>query len=301
MDCITIRHLHGTLANADIIQVIGEKTTFPPHWLINACHARGWTYATASYHSMPESEGLEVLSDALDAVQWIHKNIGHRIVIAGSSAGGYLALATAAHPECPRPLAVLSVYGMLDPASTRYIEGGTPLLAPVADLPIALEEIDTAVNSGKAIDGYAFPASPPTDQRFTWICALHQAARYPDLLTRTPGLAGQISAQGAGAIPERYRTLFPVSFGLKSDFPPTILLHGDGNVLVGLDQSTSVAERMLSLGADVHLEIAKGQGHGFEAKGVIDIDAKDAAGEDVAINECLRRVITALEKAVGSH
>ena len=284
-----------------IIQVIGEKNTFPPHWLINACYARGWTYATASYRLMPESTGLEVLSDALDAVQWIHKNVSHRILIAGSSAGGYLALATAAHPKCPRPLAVLSVYGMLDPASKRYIEAGTALRAPIADLPIALDEIDTAVTSGKAIDGYAFPASPPTDQRFRWIGALHQAAKYPDLLTRTPGLAGQISAQGADAIPERYRSLFPVSFGLKPDFPPTILLHGDDDVLVGLDQSASVAEKMSALGVDVYLEIAKGQGHGFEVKDVIDIDAKDAEGEAVRMKESLRRVITALEKAVSSH
>lgn len=190
---------------------------------------------------------------------------------------------------------------MLDPASSRYIEPGTPLRAPIADLPVALDEIDIAVNSGKAIDGYAFPTSPPTDQRFRWIRALHQAAKYPDLLTRTPGLAAQIVERGADAIPERYRTLFPVSFGLKEDFPPTVLLHGDDDVLVGLDQSTSVAERMLPLGIDVHLEIAEGQGHGFDAKGDIDIDAKDAAGEDVAMKDCLRRVITALEKAVSSQ
>lgn len=64
-------------------------------------------------------------------------------------------------------------------------------------------------------------------------------------------------------IPERCQTLFPVSFGLKSDFPPTMLLHGDKDVLVGTDKSTSVAERMRSLGIEVHLEIVKGQGHGF--------------------------------------
>ena len=90
-----------------------------------------------------------------------------------------------------------------------------------------------------------------------------------------------------------------MSFGLKSDFSPIILLHGDEDVLVGLDQSTAVTEKMRSLGIDVHLEIAKGQGHGFEAKGVIDIDAEDVEGENVAIKDCLRRVVTALEKAVS--
>lgn len=152
---------------------------------------------------MPEASGLEVLSDALDAVQWVRQNISDRIIIAGASAGGYLALATASHPECPRPLAVLSVYGMLDPASKRYIKAGTPLLAPITALPVALEEINAAMNGGKVIDSYAFPANPPTDQRFRWIGATHQAAKYPDLLTRTPDLAGQIAMHGVKAIPEQ--------------------------------------------------------------------------------------------------
>lgn len=222
-----------------------------------------------------------------------------RIIIAGSSAGGYLALATASHPESPRPLAVLSVYGMLDPTSKRYIEAGTPLGAPVENLPRVLEEIDTAMKSGKTIDGYAFPASPPTDQRFRWICTLHQAAQYPDVLTQIPGLTGEIATQGVGAIPKQYQTLFPVSFGLKPDFSPTVLLHGDDDVLVGFDQSASVAERMGSLGIDVYLERAEGQGHGFEAKHAINLDANDVESNDVAMKESLRRVIAALENAVA--
>jgi acetyl esterase/lipase len=187
---------------------------------------------------------------------------------------------------------------MLDPASKRYIEAGTPLRAPITDLLVALEEIDAATKGGRVIDSYAFPANPPTDQRFRWIGAIHQAAKYPDLLTQIPGLAGQITIHGVNAIPEQYRTLFPVSFGLKPDFPPTVLLHGDDDVLIGFDQSTSTAEKMKSLGIDVHLERAEGQGHGFEAKSNIDLDAKDAEVDDVAMKG-LRRVITALDEAVA--
>ncbi|KAF3384577.1 hypothetical protein F1880_001792 [Penicillium rolfsii] len=290
---IVLIHFHGGFL------FIGEKTTFPPKWLINACYARGWTYATASYRLMPETSGLEVLSDALDAVQWVRQNISDRIIIAGASAGGYLALATASHPECPRPLAVLSVYGMLDLASKRYIEAGTPLRVPITDLPVALEEINAAMNGGKVIDSYAFPANPPTNQRFRWIGAAHQAAKYPDLLTRIPNLAGQIATHGVNAIPEQYRTLFPVSFGWKQDFPLTVLLHGDDDELVGFYQSASVAAKMKSLGIDVHLECAEGQGHGFEAKNDIDLDAEDAEGDNVTIKGVLRRVIAALEEAIA--
>jgi acetyl esterase/lipase len=278
-------------------QVLGEKTTLSPHWLINACHARGWTYATPSYRLLPESTGLDILSDTLDAVTWVHRKISDRLIIAGSSAGGYLALATAAHPSCPRPMAVLSVYGMLDHTSERYITPGQALVAGVGDLPTALQEIDAATRGGHAIAGYPFPATPATDKRYKWIRALHEGARYPDVLTRVRGLAEQIVEKGLSVIPEEFRPLFPVSFGLRKGFPPTVLVHGDVDVLVGFEQSASVAKKMTSIGIDLHLERVRDQGHGFDAKSFIDLDAGDAQGDDVAMKDSLRRVIKALEKA----
>ncbi|KAJ0420506.1 Alpha/Beta hydrolase protein [Aspergillus carlsbadensis] len=288
---VVLLHFHGGFL------VLGEKTTFPPHWLINACHARGWTYATPSYRLLPESTGLEILSDTLDAVNWVRQNISDRVIIAGSSAGGYLALATTAHPSCPRPLALLSVYGMLDPASDRYARPGQALVTRVENLSTTLQEIDAATKDGQVLDGYPFPATPATDKRHRWIRALHQGARYPDVLTRKPGLAEQIVDKGASVVPEEFRPLFPVPFGFKKEFPPTVLVHGDADVLVGFEQSASAAEKMASIGIDVHLERVPDQGHGFDAKTFIDLDAGDTQADDVAMKDSLRRVIKALENA----
>lgn len=246
---------------------------------------------------MPESTGLDILSDTLDAVSWVRRNISDRLIIAGSSAGGYLALATAAHPSCPRPLALLSVYGMLDPAGERYIKSGQALVAPVGDLSTALQEINEATRDGRAIDGCPFPTRPVTDKRHRWIRALHEGARYPDVLTRVPGLAEQIVDKGVSVIPEEFRPLFPVSFGLRKEFPLTVLVHGDADVLVGFEQSAYVAEKMSSLGIHVNFERVRDQGHGFDAKLFIDLDVGDTQGNDVAMKNSLRRVVEALEKA----
>lgn len=229
-------------------------------------------------------------------MNWVYANISKRVIIAGSSAGGYLALAAAAHPATPRPLAVLSIYGMLDPASERYIRPGQPLGGPVADEAKALEEIEVAMRND-AIDGYPFPVSPPADLRFGWIRALHQAARYADVLARKPGLAGRIADEGVGAVSVEDRVLFPVSFGLKEGFPPTVLLHGDADELVGFEQSVAVAGALERVGVDVSLERAEGQGHGFEAKEVIDLDGDEVLG-DKAVADTLRRVIAHLERHV---
>ncbi|OTB15249.1 hypothetical protein K445DRAFT_318084 [Daldinia sp. EC12] len=287
-------HFHGGYL------VIGEKTTFPPNWLINACHRRGWAYATPSYRLMPEANGLEILQDAVDATNWIRDNFArsNRLIVAGSSAGGYLALATAAHPQSPPVTAVLPIYGMLDPAGPRYVKPGQPLASPVDNLESVIEQIYAVRANGTSIDGYAFPQDIATDRRYIWIKALHEAAIYPDVLTDIRGLAQQINERGADAIPEEFRQLFPASFGLHRDFPPTALLHGDSDVAVDVELSRDVAKKLESLGVKVLLEIVKGRGHGFdviEAPANIDI-ITNSTGE---LNGSLSRVFKFLEEAVG--
>lgn len=219
------------------------------------------------------------------------------MIIAGSSAGGYLALAAAAHPNTPRPLAVLSVYGMLNPAGERYVRAGKPLRGPVDNEEQALAQIEAAMQDA-VVDGYAFPADPSVDRRFGWIGALHQAARYPDVLARKPGLAGRIAVEGMGAVSEEDRVLFPASFGLKAGFPPTVLLHGDVDVLVEYELSAQVAGALEALGVDVSLERAEGQEHGFEAKENIDLDGDYEGLEGNAMKDTLRRVIAHIERHV---
>ncbi|KAI1483474.1 alpha/beta-hydrolase [Daldinia eschscholtzii] len=287
-------HFHGGYL------VIGEKTTFPPNWLINACHRRGWAYATPSYRLMPEANCLEILQDAVDATNWIRDNFSrsNRLIVAGSSAGGYLALATAAHPKSPPVTAVLPIYGMLDPAGPRYVKPGQPLASPVDNLESVVEQIYAVREKGPAIDGYAFPKDIATDTRYIWIKALHEAAIYPDVLTDIRGLAQQINERGADAIPEEFRQLFPASFGLHRDFPPTALLHGDSDVAVDVELSRDVAKKLENLSVKVLLEIVKGRGHGFDViEAPVDIDIiTDSTGE---LNGSLSRVFKFLEEAAG--
>ena len=57
--------------------------------------------------------------------------------------------------------------------------------------------------------------------------------RYPDVRMRMPGRAEQIVDKRVSIIPE-FRPLFPVSFRLRQEFPPSVLVHGDADVLVRL-------------------------------------------------------------------
>lgn len=54
---------------------------------------------------------------------------------------------------------------------------------------------------------------------------------------------------------------------------------------------------MTYIGVDVHIERVRDQWHGFDAKSFLDLDAGDAQGANLAVEDSLRRVIKALENA----
>lgn len=245
---------------------------------------------------LPEAEGHEILEDALDAVRWVYNNVSRRIIIAGSSAGAHVAFTATASPLCPKPLALLCIYGMLDFLNSRYIHSGQRLRGGIPNENEILGEIDAAMQSGKAIDGYPFPSNLATDERFKWASTMHQEARYIDVLTRSPGLTEKIAKEGIQVIPKEHQPLFPATFGLNENFPPTVLLHGDVDDLVDCGLSSSVAKKFQNLGIDIYLELVAGQGHGFETHENLDLDTEDNVNDLDGKRESLKRVVEILER-----
>ncbi|KAG4433227.1 hypothetical protein IFR05_011281 [Cadophora sp. M221] len=272
-------HFHGGFL------VIGEKTTFPPAWLINACLRRGWTYVTPSYRLVPESTGKAAVSDAIAACEWVQSHVSKRLVVAGSSAGAYLGLTAAAILLSP-PLAQLFIYGMLDPVSHRYVIPGIPLMADhLLDTSKFLEIIKNASEKGPILDAYPFPADPTTDLRMGWIATLHQEALYPDYITGKPGLSKLIRENGIEAIPEEDRCLFAAAPAETTEnaFPPTAFIHGDADQFISIDQSVDLANKFKASGSKVTTVIVPGKAHGFDIIGVpsdVDIESTSTDGEE---------------------
>ncbi|EKG18604.1 hypothetical protein MPH_04139 [Macrophomina phaseolina MS6] len=288
-------HYHGGFL------ILGDKQTFPPQWLINAALRRNWTYITPSYRLLPESTGSDALNDALDAANWVAANITPRIVIAGSSAGGYLAVATASQLTTPKPLAVLSVYGMLDLAHPRYLTPGTSVMnqPPIPDTAPLLAQIAAARGIGVK-DAYPFPAAPAQDPRMHWIAAAHQEALFPDLLTGVPGMARKIADAGVQAVEPAHRRLFPLAFGAVKGLPPTVLLHGLDDSAVGAEQSIAAAAVLEEAGVEVLLKTVPGREHGFDLREVApEVDVEAAGDEGSPVVQSLRDVIQFLDAAVA--
>jgi len=75
---------------------------------------------------------------------------------------------------------------------------------------------------------------------------------------------------------ECYKAASPVTYVSKDD-PPVLTLHGDQDVLVPIEQATTLDEKMKAVGANHTLMVFEGQGHGFG--GEYDKKAWDATWE----------------------
>lgn len=185
---------------------------------------------------------------------------------------------------------------MVDFLNNRYVHPGQRLLGGIPNEDEALKEIDAAIKSAKAIDGYPVPPYMEKDQRFKWASTMYQTARYIDVLTRSPGLTEKIAKEGVQVIPEEHRPLFPAKFGLNAGFPPTILIHGDGDALVDFEISSSLVTKFQNAGLDVHFKRAAGQVHGFDANGNIDLDDENIVEDRDGKRESLKWVVELLER-----
>lgn len=252
---------------------------------------------TPSYRLLPEATGDDVLSDALDAAKWVMDNITPRVILTGASAGGFLAVATSAQLTSPRPLAVLSIYGMLDLSHPEFVDGsrvGPSPVFPEAVTEPLVKKIRAARGAG-VIDAYPFPEDPSKDERMLQIAVMKQLALFPEIVTGVPGLSEQIKASGTDIIEPKHQKFFPLSFGLSENYPPTALVHGEADDIIETSQSTAAADKLREFEVDVVLATVPGGGHGFDLDPTLDIDAVDAETSDTT--RALRKMVDFLALA----
>ncbi|KAF5022713.1 hypothetical protein F66182_5261 [Fusarium sp. NRRL 66182] len=293
-------HIHGGFL------VVGDRYSFLPHWLLNAAAARKWIFVSPEYRLIPEATAHSSLDDAVDAYNWVQSSLADvlgrpisSVLVAGSSAGGYLALSTAV-AVTKKPTALLLIYGMLDSANPRYTTPGTNIWGqpPFDTAPLLSKFPKRKENEDrKPISAYPVPADMEQDARFALPSALHIDALFPDYMTGIHGLSREIASRGVEAIPEQHRRLFPLSFGNLAEIPPTFLLHGLNDSAVTVDCSVQAEKRLREAGVHVVKDFPEDAEHGFEVRlGNVDVEKADADG--IANVESLRNAIRFLESSV---
>ena len=261
---------------------MGDRFSFLPSWLVNACIRHGWIFATPDYRLLPETTAHSSVDDCVDAYKWISTSLSEHInvevdsksiFVAGSSAGGYLALTVTPLLE-QKPKALLLIYGVLDPTIERYRRKGENIFnRPPIDAKAAIEAMEKGPKD--VLTGYQVP-DPTKDVRANFISAIHQEATYADYIAGVPGLGAAIAEKGADAVPKEHRRLFATAFGLSSNFPPTLLLHGRNDSAVPVANSEVTGQKLRSLGVDVKEEYPDDAEHGFDSRaGNLDVEKAD--------------------------
>jgi acetyl esterase/lipase len=205
--------------------------------------SRGYTVFPVVHGSTPKFTIPEIVEDMHRAVRFIRfhaRDYGidpHRIGITGGSAGGHLSLmiATAGGPgpgdakdPVNRESSRVQAVGCFFPP-TDFLNYG----APGHDLLKAL---------GAELAGFQAPFDFQESDPKT-----HQL-----VVIREPAKRLEIAAR-----------ISPITY-VSADDPPTLIIHGDADTLVPIQQSQIIIDKLKAAGVPTRLEVKKGAGHGWK-------------------------------------
>ncbi len=243
--CATLLFFHGGAL------IMGDRTWIPPT-LISKANDAGISVVSADYRLGPETKLPEIVSDIHAAHEWIRTTGAERfsfdpdrIAVAGGSAGGYLAL-LAGSTYHPAPAAVVSFYGYgdltgdwytaPDPFYTRTEEAITEDRAKSVLSPVPISQA---------------PRSPDMN-RFDFYLYCRQQGTWP------------IEVGGQDPTNTDWFKPYEPLRNVTPSHPPTMLLHGEADTDVPIEQSALMADEFADQGVPHRLLTDPEWGHVFD-------------------------------------
>ncbi|WP_152393104.1 alpha/beta hydrolase [Paenibacillus guangzhouensis] len=207
----------------------------------------GFSMVNIDYRLAPETGFECIIEDIRDAVDWIRTKSTawydfdvENIAIMGSSAGGYLSLLAGAMGITPK--AIVSFYGYGDILGEWYAQPSEYYCKkPMINRESALKHIgDKEITTGNwdRFDFYLY-----CRQQGVWIQEITRMDRTNDF--------------------SRLMEFNPIHH-VTTDYPPTILLHGDQDTDVPYEQSLLMYEKLKEKGVDTKLITMEGADHVFD-------------------------------------
>ncbi len=230
--------------------IMGSRTAVPKQ-LQDLAKKQRFVLVSFDYRLAPQAKLGEIVQDTRDGIAWVRQQgpklfaaDPSRMVVAGASAGGYLALMAGVSTKQP-PIAIVSYWGFGD------VDGDWTT------------KPNDAYRKGKLIEkevawsGVGDQVLTSTDQtsgrgRSTFFVYLKQTGQWVSAVAGLDPVADR----------EKLAPLSPIR-NLTPDFPPTMLLHGTADPDVPVEQSTAMAAALQQLGVPCELITIENGGHGL--------------------------------------
>lgn len=192
-------------------------------------NSQGFTVFEVVHGSQPKYQVPEILEMLTRAIRFIHANAStygidpNRLGVAGGSAGGHLALMLAADEDKGNP--------------------------------DAKDPVDKAPSTVKAVVAYF----PPTDF-LNWGSDGKTPFKMPGMQIFWPAFGFDANTPDSKAL-EVGKAMSPI-YKVTSSFPPTLLIHGDKDTLVPIQQSQIMDAALTKAGVKHKFVTVPGGGHG---------------------------------------
>jgi acetyl esterase/lipase len=204
--------------------------------LLTLAEEQGYAVVSLDYRLAPETKLPDIISDIEAAFSWIGSSgesqfhiDPHRMIVVGSSAGGYLTLVTGYRVD-PQPRALVAFYGYGELNAEWY---ASPSLYPAHNLRKVTRE-DALAEIGESVISDGRLRSGDGE-------AIYLYFRQNGLWPR------EVSGFEPDSIVDRLTPYEPVK-NVTRDFPPTLLVHGALDTDVPHEESAAMANQFAKHG-----------------------------------------------------
>jgi acetyl esterase/lipase len=239
-----------------------------PDWLVRVARGDGYALVSLDYRLAPQTKLPEIVEDVVDAFRWLRDGEGRpfradpeRVAVVGESAGGYLTLTTGFFVD-PRPSALISFWGYGDLIGDWYSK---PSHHPCHH--------QTHLSRDEAYEQVAGPPIADERDRAGDGGAFYQYCRQQG--TWPTAVSGWDPERDADA----FRVFMPLA-NVSSDYPPTLLVHGDRDTDVPVEQSELMAAEFAQHAVEHRLMSVAGGEHGLEDVDPSEVDAIEREAAD---------------------
>ncbi|KAG9953065.1 alpha/beta-hydrolase, partial [Aureobasidium melanogenum] len=232
-----------------------------PRWIIDLAALHSAIIVAPDYRLLPESSGLDILSDLHNFYAWLHGHLASfvstsfpqqspkpdlsNILITGESAGGYMAVQSTLLGETKGIKAVIAHYPMIDLKDAWYSKPGRKVIwsQPPPSYPDGW--LDQQLEAAKSAKPVA-ERIPKEGEPDLFVASLLEG-RYTDILGSDSRL---FPLENLKTLKERDESLLPIW-----------MFHGDKDTLIPIDGTLKFVREAQG---DVKETVVPGAEHGFD-------------------------------------